>query len=170
MTQIEIRKYASKRCIRGYCASSDVLYLPRCIATDGGWIRPLLETPIWGLDLLLFWKVDTSLTERNKLWIPRYSSPFISQEEQYGTWEIFTKMVSLLETCCDTIVIETRVEFDILRFTKSGILVFYCGPAGTIKREKWQSIVDEVLSLAEQYFYFIHAMRTVSNRSTLQGL
>jgi len=160
MTQIEIRKKCyNYQLIRGSCSSTGVL-LPRCIATDGSWIRPLFQEPMRGIGLLLFWKIDTSLTERNKLWIPRYSCSFTSQEEQLGTREIFNKMVELLYTCCSTVEIETRVEFDVIRFSKQGILSFWGRRGDDTTREKSQKIIDDVLNLAEQYFYFISTSKT----------
>ena len=167
MAQLEIRKsYYDSRptsCghIRGICTSIDVS-LPRCIATDGGWIRSLFSVPIHGIDLLLLWKVDTSLTERNKLWIPRYSYSFTNEEERSGTSEIFSKMVEALYTCCSTVEITASVQFDVIRFAKVGRLAFTGRRSNGISREQCLTIVDEALDIAEQYFYFVHTCRTGS--------
>ena len=159
MTQLNIQKYhGNYQHISGSCVSINML-LPQCTATDGCWMRPLLQKPVWGMDLLLFWKFDALLTKRNKLWIPRRSYPFVSQEERDGTKKIFRKMVRLLDSCCCTVDIKSRVIFDIVRFKKMGAISFSGTRKSGISGKKSQPIIDEVLNLAEQYFYFIHACR-----------
>ena len=159
MTQLDIRKtHGNYQHICGSCSSVDVL-IPQCTATDGSWIRPLFQEPVRGIKLLLFWKVDAVLSKHNKLWIPRRSYPFVHQEERGGTKKIFRKMVKLLESCCCTVDIDSRVIFDIVRFKKMSVLSFSGTRKSGISREKGQLIIDEVLNLAEQYFYLIHTCR-----------